>query len=97
MRGQAVFEKRCTGCHALTTEREGPRLQGVFGRTVGAVPGFPYSHALREAHTVWNAESLDKWLTEPDSFLAGSNMDFRVPKPQERRDLIAFLAKSSGK
>lgn len=96
-RGQAVFEKRCTGCHSLTTDREGPRLQGVFGRPTASVPGFPYSASLRNAHTVWNADSLEKWLTEPDSFIAGSNMDFRVPKPQERRDLITFLAKSSGK
>ena len=32
-RGKAVFEKRCTGCHAMEADREGPRLAGVFGRS----------------------------------------------------------------
>ena len=94
-RGRAVFEKRCTGCHSLERNIEGPRLGGVFGRPTGAVPGFPYSAALKNAHAVWNEQSLDKWLTEPDSFVGGSNMDFRVPKAQERQDLIAFLAKAA--
>jgi cytochrome c len=91
VRGQAVFEKRCTGCHALSTDREGPRLQGVFGRRAASVAGFPYSAALREVQMVWDEQSLDRWLTEPDSFIANSNMDFRVPKSQERKDLIAYL------
>jgi cytochrome c2 len=30
--GRTVFEKRCTGCHALDHEKEGPRLAGVVGR-----------------------------------------------------------------
>jgi cytochrome c len=96
-RGQAVFEKRCTGCHALDTNREGPRLQGVYGRAAGSVPGFPYSGALRQAHVVWNDQSLEKWLTDPDSFIAATNMDFRVVKPQERKDLISFLQHAGGK
>src|SRR5215813_8654502 len=28
VRGKAVFEKRCTGCHAMDADREGPRLGG---------------------------------------------------------------------
>ena len=91
MRGKGVFERRCTGCHALTTDREGPRLQGVVGRRTASVPGFPYSAALRKANIVWNGETLDRWLTDPDSLIPNSNMDFRVPKPQERKDLIAYL------
>lgn len=90
-RGKSVFERRCTGCHALDSDHEGPRLRGVFGRATGSVAGFPYSTALLSVHGVWNEESLDKWLTEPDEFVAGSNMDFRVPKAQERRDLIRYL------
>jgi cytochrome c len=27
--GKQVFEKRCTGCHALDNEKAGPRLRGV--------------------------------------------------------------------
>ncbi|HXS11317.1 MAG TPA: heme-binding domain-containing protein [Acidobacteriaceae bacterium] len=91
IRGKAVFEKRCTGCHALTTDREGPRLQGVVGRPAASIPNFPYSTALRQTHIVWTEESLDRWLTDPDSFIPNSNMDFRVPGSQERKDLIVYL------
>jgi len=96
-RGQALFEKRCTGCHALTQNKEGPRLQGVYGRTSGAVAGFAYSAALKKAGVVWDEGSLEKWLADPDAFIAGNDMDFLVPKAQERRDLISYLRESSGK
>jgi cytochrome c2 len=46
--GKAVFEKRCTGCHAMDADREGPRLVGVFGRKAGSVPGFTYSGRTEE-------------------------------------------------
>ena len=97
VRGEAVFEKRCTGCHALTQNHEGPQLQGVYGRTTGAVPGFPYSDALKKANITWNDQSLEMWLTDPDTFLPGNNMDFFVARPQERADLIAYFKKSAGK
>ena len=95
-RGEAVFEKRCTGCHSLATDREGPRLQNVYGRTTAGVPGFGYSVALRSAHLTWNDRTLDQWLTDPDAFLPGNNMTFRVARAQERQDLIAFLRQSAG-
>ncbi len=95
--GRALFEKRCSGCHALTQNREGPRLQGVYGRTSGRADGFAYSAALKNAHIVWDETSLDKWLTNPDAFIPGNEMDFLVSKPRERRDLISYLKQSSGK
>jgi cytochrome c len=90
-RGKEVFEKRCTGCHSLTENREGPQLQGLYGRTSGAVAGFPYSPALSKAKIVWNDQTLDQWLTDPDAMVPGNNMDFQVVKPQERKDLIAYF------
>ena len=96
-RGKALFEKRCTGCHALTQNHEGPALQGVYGRTSGTAAGFAYSAALKKAAIVWDDKTLDKWLADPDAFIAGNDMDFLVSKPQERQDLISFLRQSSGK
>jgi cytochrome c len=96
-RGKALFEKRCTGCHALTQNREGPQLQGVYGRTSGTVQNFAYSAALKKAQIVWDEKSLEKWLTDPDSFVPGNDMDFLVSKPQERQDLIGYLKQCSGR
>jgi cytochrome c len=91
IRGKEVFEKRCTGCHAMEQNREGPRLQGVYGRASGVVPGFGYSAAFKQAHIVWNDTSLEQWLADPDTLVPGNNMEFHVAKPEDRRDLIAFL------
>jgi cytochrome c len=97
LRGKEIFEKRCTGCHAMEQDREGPRLRGVFGRTSGAVPGFDYSPALAKAHIVWNETTLEQWLADPDALVPGNNMEFHVAKPQERQDLISFLRDSTSK
>jgi cytochrome c len=93
-RGKALFEKRCTGCHSLEKNKQGPMLQGVYGRTSGTAVGYAYSDALKEAAIVWDDKSLDKWLSDPDQFVPGNNMDFLVAKAQERADLISFLRRS---
>jgi cytochrome c len=55
------------------------------------VPEFEYSPAVKQAHITWKEDTIDRWLTDPDLFVPGNNMEFRVPKAQERRDLIQFL------
>jgi cytochrome c len=91
VRGKAVFEKRCTGCHAMDVDREGPRLAGVYGRKAGSVAGFTYSAGLKKAGFTWDEATLEKWLSDPDLMVRDNNMSFSVPKAAERRDLIAFL------
>jgi cytochrome c len=95
--GMEIFRKRCTGCHSLEQNHEGPRLLGVYGRPSGSLPDFAYSTALKKAHVVWDESSLDRWLTDPDAFLPGNEMDFLVSNPQERHDLISYLRQTSGK
>ena len=90
-RGQALFERRCTGCHAIDENREGPRLRGVYGRKAGTVPTFNYSTALRNSGVAWTEENLNRWLTDSDAMIAGSEMGFAVGREQERADLIAYL------
>jgi cytochrome c len=96
-RGKTIFEKRCTGCHALDIDKEGPRLSGVFGRAAGSVPTFAYSDAVKKSGVSWDAASLDKWLTDPDAFIPDSNMAFRVVDAGERSAIIAYLKQISGK
>ena len=95
--GKGIFERRCTGCHALEQNREGPKLQGVYGRTSGTAPNFSYTPELVKAAIVWDESSLEKWLSGPDNLVPGTAMDFHVPNPAERRDLISFLKQISGK
>ncbi len=90
-RGKQLFEKRCTGCHSLDRNKEGPRLAGVFGRQAGTAPDFDYSATLKSAHFVWDEERLDKWLTDTDSVVEDNKMDFHVPKADERADIIRYL------
>jgi cytochrome c len=89
--GKTLFEKRCTGCHALKADHEGPRLQGVVGRRAGTVQTFEYSKALQAASFTWDAALLEKWLTDPDSVVPGTDMSFRLPKSDERSAIIAYL------
>jgi cytochrome c len=91
VRGKAVFEKRCTGCHAMEADREGPRLAGVYGRKAGSVAGFAYSVGLKNSEITWTDATLERWLSDPDLVVKDNNMSIGVPKAEERRDLIAFL------
>jgi cytochrome c len=96
-RGKELFEKRCGGCHSLDKDKEGPRLGNVFGRKAGTIPSFKYSDSLKSAQVVWNEASLDKWLINTDTVVPDNDMDFHVPKANERADIIQFLRVSSGK
>jgi cytochrome c len=97
VRGKELFEKRCSGCHSLTQNHQGPRLQGVYGRVSGSVADYPYSQTLKKSQIAWDERSLEQWLTDPDAFLPGNNMDFLIPKPQERQDIISYLRQTSGR
>jgi cytochrome c len=97
LRGKGLFEKRCGGCHSLDGDKEGPRLRGVYGRPAGSVASFHYSDALRSASFAWDAPTLEKWLTEPASVIPETDMDFRLEKPDERQEIIAYLKQLSSK
>ena len=95
--GKALFDRRCGGCHAIDRDKEGPRLGGVYGRTAGSVDSFEYSEALKASGIVWNAESLEKWLANPGQLVPNNNMSFHLENGGERRDIIDYLKKRSGK
>ena len=95
--GKQVFEKRCTGCHALDNEKTGPHLRGVYGRSAASLASFPYSEALRKSGITWDSNTLAKWLTDPDTFVPDNDMAFRVANPEEREAIIGYLKEVSGK
>ena len=62
-----------------------------MGRRAGSAPGYAYSAALEDANLVWNEQTFDLWLTNPEALVPGQNMGFRVDDPEDRADLIAYL------
>ncbi len=91
VRGQELYESRCIGCHSPDANRIGPRHRGVVGRLSGTVPDFNYSKAVKAAQVTWDGQSLDRWLANPQAFIPGQKMNFRVNDPVDRADLIAYL------
>ncbi|HEY1493906.1 MAG TPA: c-type cytochrome [Candidatus Solibacter sp.] len=89
--GKELFERRCTGCHAIDRDKAGPRLSGVFGRRAGAVASFTYSDALRKSGVVWNRATLDRWLANPESVAPDNDMPFRLADERERTAIIEYL------
>jgi cytochrome c len=94
--GKDLFERRCNGCHATDRDKEGPRLRGVYGRRSGSVSSFNYSDALRNAEIIWEVETLDQWLNDPEKLVPGNDMAFQVVNPAERREIIRYLKLLSG-
>ncbi len=92
--GRRVFAQ-CRSCHTIDAgggNRVGPNLHGVFGREVGTAEDFTYSQAVQDAAFTWDAEQLDHWLQNPQTFLPGNRMAFAgVRDATQRRDLIAYL------
>jgi cytochrome c len=89
-RGEQLYQA-CTDCHSLDKNDVGPRHRGVFGRKAASLPDYPYSEALKSSNIVWNEETLDKWLTDPQAVAPGAKMFFHLDNPQDRADVIAYL------
>jgi len=96
-RGEELF-KACKNCHEVGSEAKnkvGPHLDGLFGRTAGAIEGFNYSSAMKKAGEdglAWDAESVDKYIEKPREFISGNRMSYRgMADSQDRADLIAWL------
>jgi len=87
--------KKCKACHVFDEggkNRLGPALWGVVGRDIGSHEGFKYSAALSELDGAWTYEELDKFLTAPKSYVAGTKMVFAgLKKEDDRADLLAYL------
>jgi len=98
-RGAELYPRACAACHSLAPgeHRTGPSLAGIWGRKAGSADGFRrYSPALGTAAVVWDATTLDTWLTNPAKLIVGTWMAFPdIGDAQARADLIAFLQATS--
>jgi cytochrome c len=89
--GRDVFQKRCTGCHSLDSAKVGPALRGVFGRRAASDSSFRYSDALKKSSVVWDAQTLDRWLADPEALVPDNEMAFRLENAAERAAIIEYL------
>ena len=96
-RGKELFARRCGGCHSLDSNKEGPRLRGVYGRSSAGASEFGYSESLKKMVIRWDEATLDRWLQDPDAMAPGTDMAFRVADPGERKAVIAYLKTLSHK
>jgi nitrite reductase (NO-forming) len=92
--GRLVFRK-CQACHSLEPGKNlvGPSLASIVGRKAGSVPNYNYSPAMKQADIVWDAKTLDAYLTDPQKVVPGNRMPFPGMKTDhDRNDVIAYLA-----
>jgi len=93
-RGQRVF-RACVACHSLQPNRNmtGPSLAELWNRTAGGLASFErYSPALKSSGIIWQDNTLDEWLKDPQHFIPGNAMTFPgIKDARQRADLLAFL------
>jgi cytochrome c len=94
--GEKVFAK-CKACHIVDkdTNKIGPSLMGVIGRTAGTHEGFKYSAAMTDAGkagTVWDDQALTTYLHNPKAFIKGTKMAFvGLKEDADIANVIAYL------
>jgi glucose/arabinose dehydrogenase/cytochrome c2 len=98
-RGRQFFQISCAICHSTGLGpgntliiKQGPTLLGVVGRKAGTSPHFNSTQALVDSGLVWNAATLNRFLTDPMKAIPGTTMPIPVQDAVNRADVIAYLA-----
>jgi len=97
-RGQRVF-RNCALCHSLEPGKHmtGPSLAKLWNSKAGTQQDFArYSPALKSSGIVWDDQTLDAWIANPQQLVPGNTMTFRgVNSEQARADLLAYLREAT--
>jgi cytochrome c len=94
--GRNYFREVCTQCHSAEPTdgggEQGPILLTLFGRAAATGDAtFPYTQALKDSKLVWNAATLDRFLTDPMKVVPGTAMPIPVLAQKDRDNLIAYF------
>jgi cytochrome c len=96
-RGETKFQD-CAACHKLAEGANdvGPNLHGLFERHAGELASFRYSPAMKRSGIAWTADTLNKFIADPQALVAGNRMPYAgMANAADRADLIAYLQKAS--
>jgi len=97
VRGEARFQE-CAACHRLEAgaNEVGPSLHGVFMRKAGQLADFRYSPAMKRSGVTWTAETLDKYVADPQAMIPANRMPYAgMANAGDRADLMAYLLKAT--
>ena len=85
----------CAACHSLQPgiHLSGPSLAGRWGKKVASTEDYGrYTEALKKEDLVWDEDTLNAWLADPQAMVPGTTMAMRgIEKDEIRTKLIAFL------
>lgn len=94
--GEVEFNNHCRTCHSLDEgeNRLGPSLHGIMGKAAGTTEGYDYSDAFGSADVIWDEDTLDAFIANPDAVVPGNSMKPYSGLTDEavRESIIAFLS-----
>lgn len=94
-RGKILF-LQCRSCHSLEAggdHKVGPNLHGLFGAAAASKDGFGYSEALQQAGIVWDTDTLNAFVQNPNNLVSGTAMAFAgLTAEEDRVAVISYLA-----
>ena len=92
--GQDAFSRVCTICHSVgegAQNKLGPILNGLDGRRSGAVDGYSYSDAIKNAGIVWSEATFKEFMPNPTAKVPGTKMIVAVRDEKDIANLWAYF------
>jgi cytochrome c len=97
--GKLAFNSSCRTCHSIDEgdNRLGPNLHDLIGREAGTEE-YGYSPALADSDLVWDAETLDRFIKDPQAVVPGNNMKpyGGISDAEIRAGIVAYLTNAGG-